>query len=109
DGTDRLASSISSQVQQMEQTADGERNRESVATIRQGKVAVQEANRPHLHTTKKAAQQINIYISSSSTPQDEMLLEDLEKQLSMLRRQPQLYLWEKRLISPGANREQEIS
>lgn len=53
--------------------------------------------------------QINIYISSASTSEDQTLLDELEKQLSVLKRQPKLSLWQKRLISPGTHREQEIS
>ena len=105
----RLTASSPSPVQEMERTANSKRDRESAATIRLGKILVQETNRLQLPLAGKTAQQINMYISSASTPKDEMLLEELEKQLSVLKRQPKLYLWEKRLIAPGANWEQEIS
>ena len=50
---------------------------------------------------------LHVYISSA--PEDEALLDELEKQLSMVKRQPFVCLWEKRLISPGAIWEQDIT
>jgi small GTP-binding protein len=109
DKLQRLAASSASRIREMERVADSERERESRATIRQGKVIIQETNKHQLLASQNTAQSLHIYISSASTLEDESLLDELEKQLSMLRRQPNIYLWEKRLISPGANQEQEIT
>lgn len=98
DGKERLSGSPPSLVTRMEQTANAQRDRESAFTIQQGNVIVQE---PTSCT--------NIYISSASTPEDQTLLEELEKQLSMLKRQPDIHLWDKRGIKPGAIRRQEIA
>ncbi|GHO93834.1 hypothetical protein KSF_038820 [Reticulibacter mediterranei] len=78
-------------------------------TIQQGKALVQEADKVQLQVAQNVAPLLHIYISSASTPEDEALLDELWKQLSMVRRQPDVRLWEKRLISPGVNWEQDIA
>lgn len=65
--------------------------------------------REGMRVAKNIAQPLHIYISSASTPEDESILDELEKQLSMLMRQPNVHFWQKRLIAPGANWEQEIA
>jgi TIR domain-containing protein len=62
-----------------------------------------------LYTTAKSTLPINIYISSASTPEDQTLLGELERHLSMLKRQSGIVFWDKRSIVPGANRRQEIA
>lgn len=47
---------------------------------------------------------LHIYLACAATPQDEALLDALENQLSILRRRPEVSLWEKRQIPPGTER-----
>jgi hypothetical protein len=62
-----------------------------------------------LSTTGKSASNVNIYISSATTPKDQTLLAELETQMAVLKRQPDIRLWSKRLLVAGTNRQNEIT
>ena len=81
----------------------------SIVMIQQGNVILQERNRRQLHTTGKSTPFINIYISFAPTPKDQTLLGELEGQLAMLKREPDICFWDKRSIIPGKNRQDEIA
>ena len=88
-----------------EQTVAIHQDQENAVLHPQEMVVKQELPQHHLNTQGTIKQRINIYISSASTPEDEALLGDLEKQLSILKRQTDIYLWDKRHIAPGAGAE----
>ena len=60
-------------------------------------------------TTRKSISNINIYISSATTHKDLTLLGELERQMAMLKRQPDIRLWDKRSLVAGTNRQKEIT
>jgi WD40 repeat protein len=109
DGEKRLATSSTLRVREMEQTANTQRDRESAATIQQGNDIIQERNKQKLPTTGKSTSNINIYISSAATLKDQTLLGELERQMAMLKRQPDIHVWDKRLLVAGTNRQKEIT
>jgi hypothetical protein len=62
-----------------------------------------------LSTIGKSTSNINIYISFAATSKDQTLLAELETQMAVLKRQPDIRLWHKHLLVAGTNRQKEIT
>jgi small GTP-binding protein len=109
EGEQLLTGSSIVRIREMEQAADAQRDRESFATLCQGKVVAQAMSNWQSPSSEKTTRLINIYLSSASMTRDEGLLQELEKQLSVLRRQANVCLRNKRHILAGEDRQQEIA
>jgi hypothetical protein len=98
-----------SSIETIQVTANGQSHGGSITVIPSNRKTTQGVSKLPPDSQEKTAPYINIYLSCSSDSRDLTLLDELKKQLIMLQKQPNISLWEKRLISPGANWEQEIS
>ncbi|GHO98537.1 hypothetical protein KSF_085850 [Reticulibacter mediterranei] len=92
-----------------EQATNIRQDQKDAASYQQEMVTKHESEQHLINVSGKTKHFVYIYLSSAFTPEDEALLNDLEKQLSMLKRQTDVYLWDRHHIVPGTEREQGAS